>query len=252
MARRTATSRTSGRCRDEDGEAEADGKQKAAKGAEAPKASQGRKAPRASARREGAEGQGRAGGRGEAAREGRDREPAGAAAAPQEVLRGEGPARADEALRLHEPRCRSRGWRRSSSTWASATRSRTPSCSTRPRPTCGTITGQKPAIRRAKKSIANFKLREGQPIGCDGHPARRAHVGVLDRLVNVAIPRIRDFRGLPPQVVRRPRQLHARRQGADHLPGDQVRQGREDPRHGRDVRDDARRPTRKGTSCCGC
>jgi len=58
------------------------------------------------------------------------------------------------------------------------------------------ITGQKPQVRKAKRSISNFKLREGMPIG-----ARVTLRGVrmyefLDRLVNVAIPRVRDFRGL--------------------------------------------------------
>ncbi|AGP51581.1 MULTISPECIES: 50S ribosomal protein L5 [Streptomyces] len=62
-----------------------------------------------------------------------------------------------------------------------------------------TITGQKPAVTKARKSIAQFKLREGQPIG--------AHVTLrgdrmwefLDRLVSLALPRIRDFRGLSPK-----------------------------------------------------
>jgi large subunit ribosomal protein L5 len=58
------------------------------------------------------------------------------------------------------------------------------------------ITGQKPAIRRAKKSIANFKLRAGVPIGCMV-TLRGAHMWeFLERLTSVAIPRIRDFRGL--------------------------------------------------------
>src|ERR1700678_1633788 len=62
-----------------------------------------------------------------------------------------------------------------------------------------TITGQKPAVAKAKKSVAQFKLREGMPIG--------AHVTLrgdrmwefLDRLLAIALPRIRDFRGLPPR-----------------------------------------------------
>ena len=61
----------------------------------------------------------------------------------------------------------------------------------------GTITGQKPSIRRAKKSIANFKLREGQPIGCMVTLRGVRMWEFLDRLTTVAIPRIRDFRGLP-------------------------------------------------------
>ena len=61
----------------------------------------------------------------------------------------------------------------------------------------GQITGQKPVVTRAKKSIANFKLREGMPIGCRV-TLRGAHMyEFFDRLVNVALPRIRDFRGVP-------------------------------------------------------
>jgi len=60
-----------------------------------------------------------------------------------------------------------------------------------------TITGQKAAIRRAKKSIANFKLRQGQPIGCMVTLRGDRMYEFYDRLVNVALPRIRDFRGVP-------------------------------------------------------
>ena len=59
------------------------------------------------------------------------------------------------------------------------------------------ITGQRPSIRRAKKSISNFKLREGMPIGCAVTLRGRRMFEFLDRLVSVAIPRIRDFRGVP-------------------------------------------------------
>jgi len=61
----------------------------------------------------------------------------------------------------------------------------------------GQITGQKAAIRRAKKSIANFKLRAGQPIGCIVTLRGARMYEFYDRLVNVALPRIRDFRGVP-------------------------------------------------------
>jgi len=60
-----------------------------------------------------------------------------------------------------------------------------------------TIAGQKASIRRAKKSIANFKLREGQPIGCMVTLRGARMYEFYDRLVNVALPRIRDFRGVP-------------------------------------------------------
>ncbi|MPZ50936.1 MAG: 50S ribosomal protein L5 [Dehalococcoidia bacterium] len=60
-----------------------------------------------------------------------------------------------------------------------------------------TITGQKPVITRAKKSIANFRLREGMPIGVMVTLRGRRMFEFYDRLVNAALPRIRDFRGCP-------------------------------------------------------
>jgi large subunit ribosomal protein L5 len=63
----------------------------------------------------------------------------------------------------------------------------------------GQITGQRPAIRRAKKSIANFKLREGVPVGCAVTLRGARMWEFYDRLINVAVPRIRDFRGLNPR-----------------------------------------------------
>ncbi|MFW7378066.1 MAG: 50S ribosomal protein L5 [Oligoflexus sp.] len=63
-----------------------------------------------------------------------------------------------------------------------------------------TITGQKPVMTRARKSIAGFKLREGMPIGCSVTLRRQHMYEFLDRLVNVAIPRIRDFRGFSPKA----------------------------------------------------
>jgi large subunit ribosomal protein L5 len=61
----------------------------------------------------------------------------------------------------------------------------------------GQITGQKPSVRRAKKSISNFKLRSGMPIGVAVTLRQAMMYEFLDRLINVAIPRIRDFRGIP-------------------------------------------------------
>ena len=58
------------------------------------------------------------------------------------------------------------------------------------------ITGQKPVITRAKKAIANFKLREGVPIGCMVTLRRERMYEFLDRLIHVALPRVRDFRGV--------------------------------------------------------
>jgi large subunit ribosomal protein L5 len=60
----------------------------------------------------------------------------------------------------------------------------------------GLITGRKPIVAKARKSIANFKLREGQPIGCHVTLRREAMYEFFDRLVAAALPRIRDFRGL--------------------------------------------------------
>jgi len=61
------------------------------------------------------------------------------------------------------------------------------------------IAGQKPSIRRSRKSIANFKLREGQPIGCMVTLRGARMYEFYDRLINVAVPRIRDFRGVNPR-----------------------------------------------------
>ncbi len=58
------------------------------------------------------------------------------------------------------------------------------------------IAGQKPVIRKARKSVAGFKIRDGMPIGCKVTLRRERMYEFLDRLVNIAIPRIRDFRGL--------------------------------------------------------
>jgi large subunit ribosomal protein L5 len=63
----------------------------------------------------------------------------------------------------------------------------------------GLIAGQKPVVTRAKKSIAQFKLREGMPIGCKVTLRRDRMYEFMDRLVTVAMPRIRDFRGLNPK-----------------------------------------------------
>ena len=58
------------------------------------------------------------------------------------------------------------------------------------------IAGQKPVVRLARKSVASFKIRDGWPVGCKVTLRRERMYEFLDRLVNVAIPRIRDFRGL--------------------------------------------------------
>lgn len=60
-----------------------------------------------------------------------------------------------------------------------------------------TISGQKPVVTKAKKSISNFKLRDGMPIGCKVTLRRNRMYEFLDRFINAALPRVRDFRGIP-------------------------------------------------------
>ena len=62
------------------------------------------------------------------------------------------------------------------------------------------ISGQKPVVTRARKSIAAFKLREGMPIGCCVTLRRRRMYDFLTKFINIAIPRIRDFRGVSPKA----------------------------------------------------
>jgi large subunit ribosomal protein L5 len=62
------------------------------------------------------------------------------------------------------------------------------------------ITGQKPVIRKARKSIANFKLRQGQAIGCSVTLRGARMWEFYDRLVNVSLPRVRDFKGVSPKA----------------------------------------------------
>jgi large subunit ribosomal protein L5 len=62
------------------------------------------------------------------------------------------------------------------------------------------IAGQKPIVCKARKSVAGFKVREGWPIGCKVTLRRERMYEFLDRLVNIAIPRIRDFRGMSPKA----------------------------------------------------
>jgi len=63
-----------------------------------------------------------------------------------------------------------------------------------------TITGQKPVVTKAKKSISAFKLREGMPVGCKVTLRGSKMYSFVDRLINVAIPRVRDFRGVNPDA----------------------------------------------------
>ena len=63
----------------------------------------------------------------------------------------------------------------------------------------GLVSGQRPLITRAKKAISNFKIRENYPVGCKVTLRRARMYEFLDRLISVALPRIRDFRGLSPR-----------------------------------------------------
>ena len=94
------------------------------------------------------------------------------------------------------------------------------------------ITGQKAIITKAKKSVANFKLREGMPIGAKVTLRGDRMWEFLDRLFNVALPRVRDFRGINPNAFdgRGNYGLGIKEQLI--FPRDRVRQDRQDPRHG--------------------
>ena len=91
------------------------------------------------------------------------------------------------------------------------------------------ITGQKPVVNKAKKSVAAFKLREGMTIGCKVTLRRDRMYEFLDRLVTIALPRVRDFRGLPGDSFDGSWQFRDGPEGADRVPRDQLRQGRQDP-----------------------
>ena len=94
------------------------------------------------------------------------------------------------------------------------------------------IAGQKPVVTKAKKSVAQFKLREGMAIGCKVTLRRERMYEFLDRLITIAMPRIRDFPWPEPEEFRRARQLCDGSEGADHLSRDQLRPDREGPRNG--------------------
>ena len=76
------------------------------------------------------------------------------------------------------------------------------------------ITGQKPIVTKAKRSIAQFRVRTGNSIGVKVTLRGERMWDFLERLTRLALPRIRDFRGVPEQVVRRARQLLARASGS--------------------------------------
>jgi large subunit ribosomal protein L5 len=110
----------------------------------------------------------------------------------------------------------------------------------------GLIAGQQPVVTRAKKSIAGFKIREGMEIGRKVTLRGDYMYEFLDRLMTVALPRIRDFRGINPNSFDGRGQLLARRPGADHLPGDRLRRNRPGAGPRRDHHDDGAH-RRRGT-----
>ena len=94
------------------------------------------------------------------------------------------------------------------------------------------IAGQKPVITKSRKSIANYKLRDGQAIGCKVTLRKTRMYDFIDRLVNISLPRIRDFRGLEPEELRWPRQLQPGHQGIHRVSGNRLRQGHRYLGHG--------------------
>ena len=88
------------------------------------------------------------------------------------------------------------------------------------------IAGQKPVVTKTRKSIANFKVRAGYPVGCMVTLRGARMYEFLDRLVNIAIPRIRDFRGVSNRAFDGRGSYSLGRQGTDHFPRDRVRQDR--------------------------
>ena len=87
------------------------------------------------------------------------------------------------------------------------------------------IAGQKAIITKSRKSIATYKLRDGQAIGCKVTLRKTRMYEFIDRLVTIALPRVRDFRGLNPKSFDGRGNYSARHQGTHHFPGDRLRQG---------------------------
>ena len=101
----------------------------------------------------------------------------------------------------------------------------------------GQITGQKPVITKARKSIAAFKVREGMPIGVMVTLRGDRMYEFFDRLVNVALPRVRDFRGVPTKSFDGRGNLYAGRARSADLPRDRLCEGREAEGHEHHDRD---------------
>ena len=94
------------------------------------------------------------------------------------------------------------------------------------------IAGQKPVITKAKNSIATFKLREDMPIGCKVTLRSDRMYEFLDRLVTIALPRVRDFRGISGKSFDGRGNFAMGLKEQIVFPGDRLRQGRRHPGHG--------------------
>ena len=107
-----------------------------------------------------------------------------------------------------------------------------------------TITGQAPVVIKSRKSVAAFKLRAGMPVGIRTTLRGRRMYYFLEKLINVALPRIRDFRGISPEAFDGRGNYTLGLREPDHLSRDRLRQDRQAPRsrdHRRDHREDRRR-----------
>ena len=156
---------------------------------------------------------------------------------------------ADLALRVLLDRCRRRRWRRSRSTWASGWPRQDSKVLKAATEQLATIAGQQPSVRRARKSIAAFKLREGNPVGVAVTLRGERGYEFLDRLVSIAIPRIRDFRGLNPRSFDGRGNYSMGVKRADHLPRDRLRRDRPGTRPGHHDHDERRAATSRPTRC---
>ncbi len=108
---------------------------------------------------------------------------------------------------------------------------------------------RQPIVTIARKSVAGFKIREGWPIGCKVTLRRERMYEFLDRLVNIAIPRIRDFRGLSPKAFDGRGNYSHGRARTDHVPRNRLRQNRRDTRARHHDHDHRRGRTRKDVRC---
>ena len=119
-----------------------------------------------------------------------------APAAPEDALPGGDPPAADRALRLLLARCRRRTIEKITLNMGVGDAKQDSKALKAAQDQLATIAGQQPSMRRARKSIAAFKLREGMPVGVAVTLRGERAYEFLDRLISIAIPRIRDFRGL--------------------------------------------------------